>query len=219
MYVSMSKYLCMYVSFCLSIYLFINLFMYISVFRSHLFVFFLCILIFCSLFLTPHYRRVSLRFAIFLSQHEVGFLAPQYRRMSLRFEIFLSQYRGFIHVFTSLIFQVKLRYESVTHVPLATTLQIDIYTLGILVMQVGLYIQSMYVCVHVCTYVCLYACTYVCMHVSMCMYTHINTITYTHSNTYTHRYPPTHTHTHTHTHIYKHAFLTLIHLLVFPECR
>ena len=86
--------------------------------------------------------------------------------------MFLSQHGGFIDVFTSLIFQVKLRYESVANVPLATTLQIDIYTLGILVLQVGLYIQSVYVCVYVCMHVCIYVCVYVSMYVCkfVCMY-------------------------------------------------
>ena len=175
------------------------------------------------LFLAPHYRRISLRFESFVSQHWVLFLAPHYRRIYIRLEMFLSQHRGFIDVFTSLIFQVKLRYESVANVPLATTLQIDIYTLGILVLQVGLYIQSVYVCMCICMLVCMYECTmyvfmYVFMYVSICMYTHINTI-YTHSNTYTHTYPPTHTHIKTHTHTHQHAFFTLIHMFIFLECR
>ena len=159
------------------------------------------------LFLAPHYRRISLRFKSFVSQHWVLFLAPHYRRISLRFEIFLSQHGGFIDVFTSLIFQVKLRYESVANVPLATTLQIDIYTLGILVLQVGLYIQSVYVCMYVymyaCMYVCMYECTrYVFMYVCIyaCKYVHVHIYKhYIHTLKYIHTYIPTHPHSHKNT--------------------
>ena len=129
--------------------------------------------------------------------------------------MFLSQHRGFIDVFTSLIFQVKLRYESVANVPLATTLQIDIYTLGILVLQVGLYIQSVYVCMCICMLVCMYECTmYVFMYVCIyaCKYMYVHTYKhYIHTLKYIHTHIPTHPHSHKNTYTYTYTSTCVFH--------